>query len=90
MKPSRVRRAVGRAVAVLAVAAAVVTGGTVPASAAPSSLTTTFHHPFCDVTQEMFVEAVDLRVGDHLQTADGSEATVEEVTPYHSTEVTST
>jgi hypothetical protein len=40
------------------------------------------------VTRGEFVEAVNLRVGDHLQTADGGEATVEEVTPYHSTEVT--
>ncbi|MEV6873324.1 polymorphic toxin-type HINT domain-containing protein [Amycolatopsis sp. NPDC051128] len=88
VKPSRARRAVGRAAAVLAVAAAAVTGGAVTASAAPATLTTTYHHPFYDVTRGAFVEAVNLRVGDHLQTADGGEATVEEVTPYHSTEVT--
>jgi hypothetical protein len=52
------------------------------------AITTTYHHPFYDVTQEKFVEAMDLRVGDHLQTADGGDATVEEVRPYHSTEVT--
>ncbi|MEU5260408.1 polymorphic toxin-type HINT domain-containing protein [Amycolatopsis sp. NPDC021455] len=51
-------------------------------------MTTTYHHPFYDVTRGAFVEAVDLQVGDRLQTADGGEATVEEVTPYHSTEVT--
>jgi hypothetical protein len=59
-----------------------------PASSALATITTTYRHPFYDVTQAKFVEAVDLRVGDHLQTADGAEAVVEEVTPYHSTEVT--
>ncbi|MFB9926081.1 LamG-like jellyroll fold domain-containing protein [Amycolatopsis halotolerans] len=88
VKPNRIRRAVGRVAAGLAVAAAVVTGGSVPASAAPATLTTTYHHPFYDVTRGAFVEAVDLHAGDRLQTADGGEATVEEVTPYHSTEVT--
>ncbi|MFJ9779914.1 LamG-like jellyroll fold domain-containing protein [Amycolatopsis sp. NPDC101161] len=88
VKPSGVRRAVGRAVAGLAVAAAVVTGGAATASAAPATVTTTYHHPFYDVTRGEFVEAVNLQVGDRLQTADGGEATVEEVTPYHSTEVT--
>jgi len=66
--------------------AAVVTGGAASASAA--TLTTTYHHPFYDVTRGAFVEAVNLQVGDRLQTADGGEASVEEVTPYHSTEVT--
>ncbi|NBH08277.1 polymorphic toxin-type HINT domain-containing protein [Amycolatopsis sp. SID8362] len=88
VKPSRVRRAAGRVAAGLAVAAAVVTGSAATASAAPASLTTTYHHPFYDVTRGEFAEAVDLHVGDRLQTADGGEATVEEVTPYHSTEVT--
>jgi hypothetical protein len=88
VKPSRVRQAVSRAAAGLAVAAAVVTGSAATASAAPATLTTTYHHPFYDVTRGAFVEAVDLRVGDRLQTADGGEATVEEVTPYHSTDVT--
>jgi hypothetical protein len=84
VKPSRIRRAA----AGLAVAAAVVTGGAVPASAAPATVTTTYHHPFYDVTRGEFVEAVNLQVGDRLQSVDGGEATVEEVTPYHSTEVT--
>ncbi|RSM48860.1 hypothetical protein DMA12_05485, partial [Amycolatopsis balhimycina DSM 5908] len=86
VKPSRVRQAVGRVAAGLALAAGVVAGDAVPASA--STLTTTYHHPFYDVTRGAFVEAVNLQVGDRLQTADGSEASVEEVTPYHSTEVT--
>nr|WP_239071626.1 polymorphic toxin-type HINT domain-containing protein [Amycolatopsis sp. SID8362] len=88
VKPNRVRRAASRVVAGLAVAAAVVTGGAATASAAPATLTTTFHHPFYDVTRGAFVEAVNLQVGDRLQTPDGGEATVERVTPYHSTEVT--
>ena len=57
-------------------------------SAAPASLTTTFHHAFYYVTRRAFVEVVDLHVGDRLQTADGGEAEVAEVTPYRSTEVT--
>jgi hypothetical protein len=72
----------------LALAVGVLAGGASSASADPATLTTTFHHPFYDVTRAAFVEAVDLRVGDHLQTADGGEADVVEVTPYHSTEVT--
>jgi RHS repeat-associated protein len=88
VKPSRVRRVAGRVAAGLAVATAVVTGGAATASAAPATLTTTYHHPFYDVTRGEFVEAVDLQVGDRLRTADGGEATVEEVTSYHSTEVT--
>jgi hypothetical protein len=86
VKPNRVRRAVGRVAAGLALAAGAVAGGAVPASAA--TLTTTYHHPFYDVTRGAFVEAVGLQPGDRLQTADGGEATVEDVTPYHSTEVT--
>jgi hypothetical protein len=87
VKPSRVRRAVGRVAAGVALAA-VVAGGAVPASASAATVTTTYHHPFYDVTRGGFVDAVDLQVGDHLQTADGGEADVVEVTPYHSTEVT--
>ncbi|OXM65635.1 LamG-like jellyroll fold domain-containing protein [Amycolatopsis vastitatis] len=88
VKPSRVRRAVGRVAAGLAVASAVVMGGAATASAAPVTLTTTYHHPFYDVTRGAFVEAVNLQAGDHLQTAGGGEADVVAVTPYHSTEVT--
>ncbi|UOX90824.1 LamG domain-containing protein [Amycolatopsis sp. FBCC-B4732] len=88
VKVKPLRRALGRAAVGLAVSAAVVTGAAAPASAAPATLTTTFHHPFFDVTRGAFVEAVNLQPGDHLQTADGGEATVEEVVPYHSTEVT--
>jgi hypothetical protein len=88
LKVTPLRRTLGRVAAGLAVAAAVVTGGAVPASAAPATVTTTYHHPFYDVTRGEFIEAVDLRVGDHLQTADGGEAEVVKVTPYHSTEVT--
>ena len=63
-----------QAAAGVALAAAVVLGASGPASAAPtygSTLTTTYHHPFYDVTQSAFVDAVDLHIGDELQTADG-------------------
>jgi hypothetical protein len=53
-----------------------------------STVTTTFRHPFCDVTQASFVEAVDLHAGDELQTADGSTATIAQVRTYHTTELT--
>ena len=33
-------------------------------------MTTTYHHPFYDVSRGAFVEAVDLHVGDKLQTGD--------------------
>lgn len=46
VQPNRIRRAVGRVAAGLAVAAAVVTGGAATASAAPATVTTTCHHPF--------------------------------------------
>ncbi|MFF4599833.1 LamG-like jellyroll fold domain-containing protein [Amycolatopsis sp. NPDC001319] len=93
VKRGRVRAAAGRVAAALALAVGVAAGGSVPAVAepvsdAPAVVTTTYHHPFYDVTRSAFVEAVDLHVGDELQTADGSSAVVTEVTPYHSTEVT--
>jgi hypothetical protein len=55
---------VGRFAAGLAVAAAAVFGSAGSASADTSTLTTTYHHPFYDVTQAAFVDAVDLHVGD--------------------------
>ncbi|MEW2505948.1 polymorphic toxin-type HINT domain-containing protein [Amycolatopsis sp. NPDC047767] len=93
VKPGRVRAVVGRAATAVAVAVGVAAGGSVPAVAAPvagtpATVTTTYHHPFYNVTRAAFVEAVDLHVGDELQTADGSSAVVTEVTLYHTTEVT--
>jgi RHS repeat-associated protein len=45
---------------------------------AAATLTTTFHHPFYDVTQSAFVDAVDLKPGDQIQTTNGGTATVTE------------
>ena len=81
----------GQAAAGLALAAATTLGAAGPASAAPadaSTLTTTYHHPFYDVTRSAFVDAVDLHAGDQLQTADGATAAVTAVRAYHKTEVT--
>ena len=78
----------GKAVACLALATAAVVGAAAPASADTSTLTTTFHHPFYDVTQAAFVDAVDLHPGDQLQTADGTTAQVTTVRAYHQTEIT--
>ncbi|MGW4897680.1 polymorphic toxin-type HINT domain-containing protein [Kitasatospora sp. NPDC004240] len=52
---------------------------TVTTSAAP--LTTTYNHPFYDLTQNAFVAAKDLKVGDKLQTPTGT-ATVNSVRLY--------
>ncbi|WP_157495360.1 LamG-like jellyroll fold domain-containing protein [Kutzneria sp. 744] len=53
------------------------------ALAAAATLTTTYHHPFYDVTQAAFVEAIDLKAGDQVQTSDGDTATVTGVRAYH-------
>jgi hypothetical protein len=50
-------------------------------------LTTTFHHPFYDVTQSAFVEARDLHAGDVLQTPTGT-AEVGGVRLYHANTTT--
>ncbi|WP_232241240.1 LamG-like jellyroll fold domain-containing protein [Kutzneria sp. 744] len=78
----------GQAAAGLAVATAAFLGAAGPASADPATLTTTFHHPFYDLTQAAFVDAVDLHPGDQLQTADGATAEVTSVQAYHQTETT--
>jgi hypothetical protein len=57
-------------------------------SARTSTITTTYHHPFYDRTRESFVDAVDLRVGDRLQTADGGSATITALRRYHATQLT--
>jgi len=67
---------VGKAVAGVVVAAVAVGTLATPAAAATtngvsgvgSTLTTTFHHPFCDITQAAFVDAQNLKPGDELQT----------------------
>jgi len=78
----------GKAAAGLALAAAAVLGSAAPTSADTSTVTTTYHHPFYDVTQAAFVDAVDLHPGDQLQTADGTIAEVTVVRAYHQTATT--
>jgi len=84
----KVAAKLGKAAAGLAVAAAAVLGSAAPASADTSTLTTTYHHPFYDITQAAFVDAVDLHSGDQLQTADGVTAEITAVRAYHQTQTT--
>jgi hypothetical protein len=77
---------VGKAIAGAALALAASAALASPASA--STLTTTYHHPFYDVTQSAFVEASKLRSGDQLQSTDGDTATITGLRLYHSTTVT--
>ena len=87
----RLATKISKAVAGLAVATAAVQGSAAPATATPadaSTLTTTFHHPFYDITQAAFVDAVDPRPGDQLRTADGTTAEVASVRAYRQTETT--
>jgi RHS repeat-associated protein len=51
------------------------------------TLTTTFHHPFYDITQAAFVDAQNLKPGDELQTPTGR-ALVTSVRLYHANTVT--
>jgi RHS repeat-associated protein len=66
-------------------AAGVAGSGGRPGRAA--TLTTTFHHPFYDVTRSAFVEAQHLRAGDLLQSTTG-EAEVTAVHLYHANTTT--
>jgi hypothetical protein len=100
---SRVKAAAAKAVAGAALAVVALTAGAGVANAAPadtpgpaaaaevpaSTVTTTFHHPFYDITQASFVDAVNLHTGDELQTTGGGEtAPTPAVRAYHATEVT--
>ncbi|MFI9384805.1 polymorphic toxin-type HINT domain-containing protein [Kutzneria sp. NPDC052558] len=78
--------ALGKAAAGLAASA--ILSFAAPASADTSTLAATFRHPFYDLTQAAFVDAVDLHPGDRLQTADGAPAEVTSIRAYHQTEVT--
>ncbi|MFC0437396.1 LamG-like jellyroll fold domain-containing protein [Kutzneria buriramensis] len=78
----------GKAAAGVALAAAAVLGSAAPASADTSTLTTTYHHPFYDITQTAFVDAVNLHPGDQLQTADGATAEITSTRAYHEADVT--
>ena len=66
------------ATAASAVSASTAHGGT---------LTTTYHHPFYDITQQSFIEAQYLHVGDELQTTTGR-AEITTVHLYHADTVT--
>lgn len=84
MKPVK-RAALGLAAALVAVAGAADT--TTATTAAAGSLTTTFHHPFYDITQQSFVDAEYLKAGDELQTPTGH-AEVTGVTLFHANTTT--
>ncbi|MBR7829703.1 hypothetical protein KDK95_25580 [Actinospica sp. MGRD01-02] len=57
------------------------------ATAATDTLTTTFHHPFYDVTQGAFVQAQYLKTGDELQTPTGT-AEIANIHLYHANTTT--
>ncbi|HEX7660078.1 MAG TPA: polymorphic toxin-type HINT domain-containing protein [Pseudonocardiaceae bacterium] len=59
-----------------------------PSTAGGSTVTTTFHHPFYDITQAAFTEADHLHTGDQLQTTDGDTATITGLRLYHQTTTT--
>jgi RHS repeat-associated protein len=87
---------VGKAVVGVVAAAVAVSALATPAAAATtdgatgttSTLTTTFHHPFYDITQAAFVDAQNLKPGDELQTTNGATTTITGVRRYHSATVT--
>jgi large repetitive protein len=85
VKSSLVSR-LGKVVAVAAVALTAAATLSTPATA--STLTTTFHHPFYDVTRSTFVDADNLKAGDQLQTTNGNTATITAVRLFHATTVT--
>jgi hypothetical protein len=51
-------------------------------------ITTTFHHPFYDITKAAFVDAQHLQPGDRLAQPDGATATILDVRLYHATQTT--
>ncbi|HEX5402756.1 MAG TPA: RHS repeat-associated core domain-containing protein [Pseudonocardiaceae bacterium] len=84
-----VRVTVKRLGKIAAVAATAVTAATLlvgPAQAA--TVTTTYHHPFYDVTQSAFVDADHLAAGDVLQSVGGVRAEITAVHQYHATTTT--
>jgi pretoxin HINT domain-containing protein len=62
--------------------------GTDAVSVSGSTVTTTFHHPFYDITQAAFVDAATLHTGDQLQTAGGGTAVITGLRLYHQTTTT--
>ncbi|MFF2129327.1 RHS repeat-associated core domain-containing protein [Streptomyces olivochromogenes] len=55
---------------------------------ARQSITTTWHHPFWDVTHHRWTNAHDLTPGTKLRTTDGTTATVAEVHNFHQHQTT--
>lgn len=92
VKPTLAARAksaapkLGKAVASVAVTAAAVTALATPAQA--STITTTYHHPFYDVTQSAFVDADQLKPGDELQSTGGAAVGIVGVRLFHTTTTT--
>jgi RHS repeat-associated protein len=86
-KASTLRKAVATAVAVTAVMLPAAPANAATVSVSGGTLTTTYHHPFYDETQAAFVQAVDLHIGDVLQTPTG-EAQVTRLRMYQATQVT--
>jgi hypothetical protein len=72
--------AVGVAAAVVALAGT--TAAAVHSDSNGGTLTTTYRHPFYDITQQSFVDAQYLKVGDQLQTTTGR-AVVTDVRLFH-------
>jgi hypothetical protein len=80
------KAAVGLAAAVTAIATSSGASNTPPSShvdlATGGTITTTFHHPFYDITQSAFIDAQNLKPGDQLQTPTGA-AEITGVRLYH-------
>ncbi|MBO0884414.1 MAG: hypothetical protein J2P17_29600, partial [Mycobacterium sp.] len=76
----------GKATAGIATAAAAITALATPAQAA--TVTTTYHHPFYDITQSAFVDANHLHPGDLLQSTHGGKVQVTATHRFHDTTTT--
>ncbi|MFD8319622.1 RHS repeat-associated core domain-containing protein [Kitasatospora purpeofusca] len=51
-------------------------------TSSPSTLTSTQHHPYWDITTTRWTQAADLKPGDTLLTADGTPVTIQSVRNY--------
>lgn len=83
----RTDRVKAAAVGVLGVAVVAAGAGVLPVPAEGGTVTTTYYHPFYDITRAAFVEARDLAAGDVLQTPTGT-ASVIGVRLYHASRTT--
>ncbi|MEU6401428.1 RHS repeat-associated core domain-containing protein [Streptomyces sp. NPDC046985] len=61
---------------------------TVHTEAGDSTLTSTQHHPYWDSTRRQWVNAADLKPGEHLRQPDAAPLTITAVRNYHRTSVT--